>query len=524
MPKKNYINYRFILLLITLLITQSYGLLAQKTTVNPNGYNTFYYGDGSVASEGFMKDGKPDGFWKTYYPTGIKKSEGKRTNFQLDSVWCFFNENGDTIEKISYRIGVKNGYHFLYEVVDSIGKVFLKSKELYVDGIKQGKSFYYSNGKLLEEVTYLDNAKNGTAIRYSDDGRIIALTRYKRGYIADKEIINRYNRQGQKHGTWKTFHDNGKLQTQANYKNGKLEGYYKQYDEYGKQIVNQLYADGQKVVPKKQDDQNKVEIKNEYFADGQLKKSGGFNEKNTPVGVHREYGKDGQVKAAITYTTDGRLKAKGIVKKNGNRQGSWENFYPDGNPSSKGNYEKGRRHGKWQFLFENGKLEQEGSYYYGKRDGKWIWYFANGNVRRIEHYQQGKLNGSFVEFDEDGTELIKGEYLNNEKAGKWKYNIGDLIEEGEYIYNVKNGVWKAYFLSGKLKFEGEFNQGEARGKHLFYYENGLIRLSAEYSRGQPDGIWRWYDQMGLETLTIEYKKGEKIKIDGFEIDPQANRN
>ena len=57
-----------------------------------------------------MRNGKPDGFWKTYYPSGIMKSEGNRTNFLLDSIWVFYNEVGDTLQKVNYIMGKRNGF------------------------------------------------------------------------------------------------------------------------------------------------------------------------------------------------------------------------------------------------------------------------------------------------------------------------------------------------------------------------------------------------------------------------------
>ena len=89
--------------------------IAQEAEINPDGYNIFCYPNGQISSEGFMKNGKPDGYWKTYYVTGIKKSEGNRRNFLLDSIWIFYNQVGDTIERISYVYGKKNGYYYTYK-------------------------------------------------------------------------------------------------------------------------------------------------------------------------------------------------------------------------------------------------------------------------------------------------------------------------------------------------------------------------------------------------------------------------
>ena len=47
-----------------------------------DGYTKLKYPNGSLSSEGTIKEGKPDGFWISYYVTGIKKSEGLRKYFE----------------------------------------------------------------------------------------------------------------------------------------------------------------------------------------------------------------------------------------------------------------------------------------------------------------------------------------------------------------------------------------------------------------------------------------------------------
>ena len=86
-------------------------LTAQENNTLQDGYQVFKYPNGTVSSEGLIKNGKPEGFWKSYYVTGVKKSEGKRTNFLLDSIWIFYDQAGDTTEKINYLYGKKNGWY-----------------------------------------------------------------------------------------------------------------------------------------------------------------------------------------------------------------------------------------------------------------------------------------------------------------------------------------------------------------------------------------------------------------------------
>ncbi len=70
-----------------------------------SGLTRFYYENGQVSSEGYMRDGEPDGYWKTYYENGTLKSEGNRKDFLLDSIWTFYNDSGKVAMQITYLEG-----------------------------------------------------------------------------------------------------------------------------------------------------------------------------------------------------------------------------------------------------------------------------------------------------------------------------------------------------------------------------------------------------------------------------------
>ena len=110
-----------------------------------------------------MRNGKPDGYWKTYFPTGIIKSEGNRRNFLLDSIWVFYNEKGDTLQKINYLFGKRNGYTITFNTNakdDPINHGKIVAKELYVNDKREGLSYYYYNNGILKEVVeYKGNKK-----------------------------------------------------------------------------------------------------------------------------------------------------------------------------------------------------------------------------------------------------------------------------------------------------------------------------------------------------------------------------
>jgi len=157
-------------------------LVSNSICYGQNGYVKLTYPNGNISSEGKMINGKPDGFWKTYYVTEVLKSEGNRKNFLLDSIWLFYNESGDTTEKISYVLGKKNGYYFQYgtfEEKNQPRKNVVVSKELYVNDLREGlANFYYPDGKIKEIVNFRMNKRHGIAKEFNKDSVIITIYEY----------------------------------------------------------------------------------------------------------------------------------------------------------------------------------------------------------------------------------------------------------------------------------------------------------------------------------------------------------
>src|SRR5665647_2428432 len=162
---------QFIILLSVILICKISS--AQENGTLKDGYQVFKYPNGAVSSEGLIKNGRPEGFWKSFYVTGIKKSEGKRTSFLLDSIWVFFDQAGDTTEKINYLYGKKNGWYYKYKKAPSTG-VYIWSKELFAGDKKEGTAFlYFPGGKIQQTIKYNSGKKEGLSKEFDQDGNVI---------------------------------------------------------------------------------------------------------------------------------------------------------------------------------------------------------------------------------------------------------------------------------------------------------------------------------------------------------------
>lgn len=502
----------FILLSIVIICKISF---CQGGDALKDGYQIFKYPNGSISSQGMIKNGKPEGFWTSYYVTGIKKSEGKRTNFLLDSIWVFYDQSGDTTEKINYLYGKKNGWYYKYKNDPSQG-VFIQSRELFAADKKEGTAYnYFPDGKVQQSFTYSNGKKEGLSKEYDEEGNIITLLEYNKDYLVSRERINRTDKNGLKQGSWKEFYQNGGIKSEKTYRDDLIHGYYKEYDSRGKLVVTMLYDNGA-IVKSRVEDEPDIEFVTKHDDAGNVIYSGPYRNK-IAVGVHREFGPDGKVKNAYLYNDNGLLLSEGIVDEAGNRNGKWKDLFPNGKIQAEGQYADNRRTGQWKFYNTSGKIEQTGSFNNGRPDGLWNWYYEDGSILKEEEYFQGQRDGLSTEYSSSGVIIAQGQYSDGEKNGEWKYRFGEYSETGKYITGLRDGSWRAYYENGKLKFKGAYVQGNPDGQQIFYYEDGKTKEEQFYQMGVRQKTWKKFDEEGTPFLIISYKDDIEVSINGVRI-------
>lgn len=500
-----------ILAVLLVLLAAAFSLQAQDNTINPNGRNVFYHANGKISSEGTMRDGKPDGYWKTYYESGIIKSEGNRKNFELDSLWTFYDETGKANLQINYLNGKKEGIRRTIRENEII-------EENFSNDIKQGLTVYYfPDGKIMRTINFENGLENGFAREFDKEGTVITLIEYRRGFVVDRENINRRDRNGLKQGKWKYFYANGKVKTEGTFRDDKRNGYFKEYDEKGMLTDVSKYVNDirQVEVP----ELVKLDIRTDYYPDGSVKTRGSYKG-DVAEGIRREYAPDGKVVAAYTFK-NGNIVAEGIIDDEGIQDGPWKEFYENGSLRSEGMYRNGKRTGKWKFYHSNGNLEQEGNYNnQGNTDGLWKWFYEDGQLLREENYLNGSSEGIFTEYDENGKVIIQGEYVEGLEEGLWTYNLGDHREEGTYRGGMRNGEWKYFYDDGVKSFQGSFIDDNPNGRHIWYWPNGKKKDEGEYLMGIKVGDWIQYNSDGTVFMVITYQNGVEKKYDGVKIKPE----
>ncbi len=479
--------------------------------INPNGYNTFYYENGKKSSEGYMKDGKPDGYWKTYNEQRTLISEGNRKNFLLDSTWKFYNNEGKLKLEINYLEGKKHGPRISYREKEVV-------KENFADDLKQGLTIYsYTNGRVKKTLNFIDGLENGLAKIYDTSGIIIELITYKKGFITDREKINRRDQKGKKHGKWKEFYENGILKKEGTYKHGLEHGYFKEYDIESNLVSAAKYVNGEKQMNVAE--LKKLDVITEYYPSGNVKIKATYKDK-VPEGIWREYSEEGEVEKSYVYK-NGVVIGEGIITEKGEKNGEWKEYYNDGQIKAEGKYDHDAKIEEWKFYHKNGKTEQIGSYTKeGKLTGIWKWYYSSGLLLREESFYEDKPDGVLTEYDELSNIITQGEFINGLEEGFWYYNLGDQREEGEYVEGLMDGWWKHFYNDGTISFEGRFIEGNPHGRHVYYRDNGNIKDEGYYVMGIKHGQWTSYNKDGTPYLVITYQNGIEKKYDGIKIIPE----
>ena len=497
-----------ILFIIGFFLFASINLFAQEDTVVKNGHQVFYHSNGKIASEGEMRDGKPDGYWKTYDDLGILKSEGNRKNFQLDSLWKFYDDEGILKLSITYSEGIKNGNRTTY--LDN--RILVDS---FANNIKNGHSkVYYLSGKLKKITPFENGLENGTEKAYAEDGRLTMIAVYKNGFLRHQEYMNNLDKQGRKQGLWKVFYSDGSLQWAGTFSSNIKHGYFKYYDSEGNLEKIEKYVDG--VLQEDPPELAVYDIRTDYYSDGSIKVIGSYKD-NVAEGVRREYDKSGKITDSYIMHR-GRVIGHGIIDEAGLRQGPWKEYYVEGPLKAEGVYVNNLRSAQWKFYHLNGKLEQIGRFdKKGKATGNWKWYYDNGLLRRDENLYEGIYEGDYVEFHIDSTVLLEGTFVDNIKEGTWTESHNGYREEGDYLDGVREGIWKHYYNGELIQFEGNFIDGTPDGLHKWYYKNGKISVQGKYVMGMREGDWRYYNETGKIYLIIKYLDGVEVEYNATKI-------
>ena len=219
---------------------------------------------------------------------------------------------------------------------------------------KNGKvQDYYDDGKLLNELYYVDGKRHGEYKAYYRSGVLWT----EGNYVKDL-----------KEGLFKVFNEDGSLQTEINYSKGKYHGQSKLYDEDGLLEFDDLYEEGQMVSRLR------------FNKEGVLKQSVNFR-KGKKHGKEYLYRAENILEWEMNYDM-------------GMLQGITKYYDEDGDLQWIMNYSKDERDGQTIMVDKQGKIIMEYIYSNGRLKNYWSveWQKFSRNMREFfEVFEKKKI-------------------------------------------------------------------------------------------------------------------------------------
>ncbi len=244
-----------------------------------------------------------------------------------------------------------------------------------------------------------------------------------------------------------------------------------------------------------------------------------YTVKNLPMGnTYKAKFKNGRLHGKKTYyyprygfTFFDKVKSEQEYAE-GIEDGSYTEWYENGDKKAEGQYSKGYMHGIFYTFFDQDEVVQEKRIYNKNRLVEQYVYSFNNVL--LSDYKDGKetvypVNGEVV-ITRNGRKIISM-YKNGVKDGveKEMYSNGELCSETYYKANEKHGSHKVYYESGELNTEETYADGKLNGTSTKLNKGGLKSGEYNYVNGRYDGVIKeWYAD-GKMWKEIAYTNGTK---------------
>ena len=214
---------------------------------------------------------------------------------------------------------------------------------------------------------------------------------------------NKTDEKGRKQGLWMKRHpDNTVPQYKGRFKDDKPQGRFYFYYPSGKTKAVVDYENNGKLARSVM-----------FHETGEIMGKGKYvNEKKDSVWTY--YDRKGLISMKEPYK-EGELHGEKIVYYTPNKRTGEDRI------AEITNFKNGVAHGEWKQYFTNGTVKAEGVFVDGNYDGTFTYYHPNGKKSSVKRYKNAVLHGWQRVFDENGKKLDEKLYLyNKELKGKEK--------------------------------------------------------------------------------------------------------
>lgn len=166
--------------------------------------------------------------------------------------------------------------------------------------------------------------------------------------------------------------------------------------------------------------------------------------------------------------------------------GSFVEYYRDGQKFTEGTFKKGVHDGVWTFWHPNGQLCKKVTFVDGRPDGQWDVFGPDGKLLVQKSYKQGKRHGKWTYYHRDGeTPRIAQTYVENQLHGeRMTYHANGKPYQRSYFKNgVLDGTLTEWDASGRKVAEVTFKDGARDGQVVTWGPNGERTEQSARPRG-----------------------------------------
>ncbi|WP_158276102.1 toxin-antitoxin system YwqK family antitoxin [Brumimicrobium oceani] len=411
------------------------------------------------------------------------------------------NKEKDTLEITDFMDGKRHGTQHIFfpdRRTETIAN--------YENGLLKGRVEHYRvNTYSSSEVHFLYATQN-----------YVPVPEKGYSYLAGKEIIYFENDsirsftnyvKGRKNGAFKSFHNNGQLNTHFYYENDQVVGRKLIYSYSGNILHDENY-----IIYEIPDSlKNTPHNEKRYILEPR-----GINVLSNLSVLHgsaKYYDREGNLRADLNYKEGlkhglckeyyefgDKLLRSEVVFKDGIENGSFAYYDPKGNLESKGDYQRVMPDGNvfydgrivfnkmyggimkpwrietWKDFKRNGVFETY-RYNYNKVTGSQCYGYTKFNyVDNLRSGIQETFDGEGIKTSERYFEIVEinGRAFSQNTGTHKEWRKGQLISLTEWKNGLKNGVSKQYYDNGQLAAESYYEDDRLIDISKTYYENGEL--------------------------------------------------
>lgn len=154
------------------------------------------------------------------------------------------------------------------------------------------------------------------------------------------------------------------------------------------------------------------------------------------------------------------------------------------------------------FLFScSGKVEKE------------ITEVFPGGQKRVEKFYRWKGNQKEyikeIVYSPTGSFAKKIDYISKDEYKETRYYPDGLKKsEGNFLNNNRHGKWTYWYENEQKWSEAIFDNGTKNGKNTVWYKDGTINYKGNFKNGKPHGEWEFYVD-GELSKTAVFNNGTK---------------